>query len=136
MSAMPPVIVLRDLFDGEALEAAAASGLGEFVQLWPGVEFLPIYGIAPSGLPLKPTGPSAAFIRYAPGASVPAHRHPGFEHIIVLSGSQRDHRGTYTRGACLVSTPGSSHSVASDDGCLVLAIWTKSVEVIDEEARR
>jgi anti-sigma factor ChrR (cupin superfamily) len=83
-----------------------------------------------SGKPLQPTQPSAGFIRYAPGAAVPTHRHPGYEHIIVLSGAQSDDRGVYERGTCVMSPPGTSHGVASERGCLVLAIWNQSVEVV------
>lgn len=118
-------LVLRGLFDG-----FQPNGLGEFAPLWPGVEILPLYGMSPSGKPLAPTQPSAGFIRYAPGASVPTHRHPGYEHIIVLSGAQSDDRGVYERGTCVMSPPGTSHGVASERGCLVLAIWNQSVEVI------
>jgi len=118
-------VVLRGLFDG-----FEPNGLGEFAPLWPGVDILPIYGLSKTGTPLDPNRPSAAFIRYAPGASVPTHRHPGYEHILILSGSQADERGTYERGTCVMSPPGTTHGVASDRGCLVLAIWNQSVEVL------
>jgi len=118
-------VVLRGLFDG-----FEPSGLGEFAPLWPGVDILPIYGISKAGSPIDPSRPSAAFVRYAPGAAVPSHRHPGYEHIFVLAGAQSDERGVYERGTCVMSPPGSSHGVASDRGCLVLAIWNQSVEVL------
>jgi anti-sigma factor ChrR (cupin superfamily) len=74
---------------------------------------------------------SAALLRYAPNAAVPRHIHHGFEHILVLSGSQRDDHGTYTAGTMLVSTPGSSHAISSEEGCVVLAIWEKPVEILE-----
>jgi anti-sigma factor ChrR (cupin superfamily) len=70
-------------------------------------------------------------LRYAPNAAVPRHIHHGFEHILVLSGSQRDDHGTYTAGTMLVSTPGSSHAISSEEGCVVLAIWEKPVEILE-----
>jgi len=73
-------------------------------------------------------GPSAAFLRYQPGAKVARHRHTGFEHIFVLSGSQEDERGYYRAGALVVNPPGSAHNVASAEGCVVLVIWEKPVE--------
>ena len=73
------------------------------------------------------TGPRAAFLRYAPGARLERHRHGGYEHILVLSGSQIDDRGEYQAGTLIVHPPGSSHSITSPNGCLVLAIWEKSV---------
>ena len=37
-------------------------------------------------------------LRYQRGASVPRHKHLGFEHICVLSGSQTDHNGEHKAG--------------------------------------
>jgi anti-sigma factor ChrR (cupin superfamily) len=86
----------------------------------PGVEIHRIYGEASDG-------PSAALLRYAPGAHVPKHKHTGREHIIVLAGSQRDQRGRYAAGSCLISRSGTDHDVASDEGCVVLALWDRPV---------
>jgi anti-sigma factor ChrR (cupin superfamily) len=75
-------------------------------------------------------GPSAALLRYQPGASVPAHLHPGFEHILILEGAQEDERGRYGRGSLLIHGPGTRHRVASPEGCVALAIWVKPVEIL------
>lgn len=85
----------------------------------PGVDIHRLYG--------DTTGPSAALLRYQPGAQVPHHDHTGYEHIIVLAGSQHDERGTYPTGTVVINPPGSHHAVASSDGCLVLIIWEKPV---------
>jgi anti-sigma factor ChrR (cupin superfamily) len=74
-------------------------------------------------------GSSAALLRYQPGASVPQHGHPGFEHIFVLSGSQSDRNGIHEAGTLVINPPQTSHSVASATGCIVLAIWEKPVEL-------
>jgi hypothetical protein len=116
-------IVLRALFD----KAFCPSEYGQFVPLAEGVTILPLYGRRPNGEALPNGGPSAAFLKYAPGASVPAHHHPGYEHIFILSGSQRDERGVYPRGTCLISAPGTGHFVTSDEGCIALAIWNEPV---------
>lgn len=93
--------------------------------LRPGVEFHALYG--------RPgVGPAAALLRYVPGATVPQHHHTGYEHILVLQGSQRDGDGHYPAGTLLVSPPGSRHAVVSDDGCLVLAIWSAPIEFVAE----
>jgi anti-sigma factor ChrR (cupin superfamily) len=73
------------------------------------------------------TGASAALLRYQKGASVPAHDHTGFEHILVLSGEQSDRHGTHVAGTLAINPPGTSHSVYSESGCIVLAIWEKPV---------
>jgi predicted ChrR family anti-sigma factor len=90
----------------------------------PGVEIVRIYGGPESR---APSGPSAALLRYAPGASVPHHGHTGYEHIVVLQGSQRDERGRYPQGTCLIHGQDTGHTVASDEGCVVLAVWQAPV---------
>jgi anti-sigma factor ChrR (cupin superfamily) len=75
-------------------------------------------------------GPSTALLRYAPGAQVPVHIHHGVEHIIVLAGAQADADGSYGVGSVLIHGPGTSHSVTSEQGCIVLAIWEKPVEIL------
>ena len=122
-------IVLRGLFEHFSL-----AEYGEFVPLSPGVHILPLYGLDPQGRAPPGRHPSAAFLRYEPGAFVPHHRHRGYEHIFVIQGSQRDERGTYPRGTCVISPPGSRHRVHSDEGCLVLAIWNQPVEFQDAQA--
>ncbi|MGC1309434.1 MAG: cupin domain-containing protein [Phormidesmis sp.] len=88
----------------------------------PGVEIHRLYGDGRNG-------PSAALLKYAPGASVPAHDHTGYEHIMVLSGAQRDHRGDYAAGTLVINLPGSGHAIASDEGCIVLIIWQQPVRM-------
>lgn len=87
-----------------------------------GVEIYRLY-------PPEPDGAAAALLRYQPGATVPYHRHSGFEHILVLSGSQTDDNGTYTAGTLVVNPPGTRHTVSSPEGCIVLAIWAKPVQI-------
>jgi anti-sigma factor ChrR (cupin superfamily) len=76
------------------------------------------------------SGPSAALLRYEPGSSVPQHLHRGIEHIFVLDGWQEDEQGRYERGSLLIHGGGTSHRVASPDGCVVLAIWERPVEIL------
>jgi anti-sigma factor ChrR (cupin superfamily) len=77
--------------------------------------------------------PSVALLRYAPGASVPPHRHAGLETILVLSGAQSDERGTYGTGSLVLNPAGTTHRVWSEDGCVVLIQWTLPVEFLSEE---
>lgn len=120
-------LVLRGIFDD-----FSPSELGAFRPLRPGVDILPLYGTSDDGV--LSTGPSAALLRYEPGASIPEHRHTGYEHIVVLRGSQRDHDGHYPSGTCVISPPGTRHSVRSDEGCLVLAIWNRSVVLLEGDS--
>ena len=88
-----------------------------------GVEIYPIHG---SG-----DATAAALLRYRKGAAVPRHFHPAHEHIVVLSGSQSDERGRYGAGTVVVNLPGTRHSVVSEEGCVVLAIWERPVVIED-----
>ncbi len=85
----------------------------------PGVEIHRLWGDSGSD------GESGVLLRYAPGGVVPAHRHEAVEEIYVLSGWQRDVRGVYPAGSHVVNASGSSHTVESPEGCLVLVIWQK-----------
>ncbi|MBJ3775490.1 cupin domain-containing protein [Acuticoccus mangrovi] len=77
--------------------------------------------------------PAVALLRYAPGASVPRHRHTGMETILVLEGSQSDDSGRYGTGALVINPEGSIHRVWSEDGCVVLIQWTRPVEMLENE---
>jgi anti-sigma factor ChrR (cupin superfamily) len=99
-----------------ALAELAVSKRG-FEPFHPGVEIRPLYRTL--------NGPAAAVLRYEPGATVPSHTHDGYEHVLVLEGEQSDERGTYGAGTLTVNPPGSSHSVTSASGCVVLVIWEK-----------
>lgn len=88
----------------------------------PGVEIHRLYGDGSQG-------PAAALLKYAPGASVPLHDHQGYEHIIVLSGAQRDHQGNHGVGTLVINPPDTSHAVVSEEGCIVLIIWEKPVVI-------
>ncbi len=93
-----------------------------------GVEIYPLYG--------SHGGMSSAFLRYAPGASVPTHNHVGYEHIFVLQGEQSDEYGTYPQGSIVVNPPSSRHSVRSKEGCIVLVVWEKPVEFFLEADKK
>lgn len=111
-------IILSDLFSILAHQENYS-----WKPLQPGVEICELYrGVS--------TGPTAALVRYAPGAQVPLHLHQGVEFILVLSGSQSDESGTYPAGTIVANQPGTSHQVSSITGCIVLAIWEKPVKFI------
>jgi anti-sigma factor ChrR (cupin superfamily) len=95
----------------------------------PGIEIHRIYG-DDSG------GPSAALLRYQPGASAPEHAHPGYEHIYIVSGEQSDARGVYGAGTFVVNPPGTTHAVASPKGCVVLIVKEQPVVFTDASVRR
>lgn len=76
-------------------------------------------------------GPASALLRYAPGATVPLHRHQGFEHILILEGSQSDGATTLNKGDVAVHPPGSEHRIDSPTGCTALLIWEKAPLILE-----
>ncbi|MGE0826740.1 MAG: cupin domain-containing protein [Candidatus Binatia bacterium] len=64
-------------------------------------------------------GVVTSIVRYAPGASFPAHSHPGGEEILVLEGTFADEYGQYPAGTYLRNPPGSHHHPYSPDGCVI-----------------
>ncbi len=85
-SLINPRIELTDLF--KISENAGAIPWQPFRD---GVEIYRLYGDGVSG-------PTAALLRYKAEGIVPLHEHTGYEHILVLSGSQRDQNGTANCG--------------------------------------
>ena len=102
------------------LDPGALSQLPGYEPLRRGVDILYLYKDTESGA-------SSALLRYQPGARVPEHRHEGYEHVFVLSGEQRDERGSYPAGTFVINPPGTSHEISSPEGCLVLIIWQRPV---------
>ena len=117
-----PLIQLKDLF--QISEKASAIPWQPFRD---GVEIYRLYGDGVSG-------PTAALLRYKGEAMVPLHEHIGYEHILVLSGSQRDQNGTATAGTLTINAPGTRHRVVSEAGCIVLAIYEKPVRFCQPES--
>ena len=88
-----------------------------------GVEIHRLYG---DGI----SGPTAALLRFRKAAKVPLHEHEGYEHILILAGSQRDANGILKPGALRIHPPGTRHSATSEAGCIVLAIYEKPVRFV------
>ncbi len=75
-------------------------------------------------------GPSAALIRFRQAGTVALHEHTGYEHILVLAGSQRDCNSTAQSGTLMINPPGTRHAIVSEAGCIVLAIYEKPVRFL------
>lgn len=112
-----PRLVLTELFN-------IAARVGDFTwePFRKGIDIHRLYGGGDAAQP------AAALLRYQPGASAPRHIHVGLEHIFILSGSQRDEAGVYKEGTFIANPAGSTHSVVSDDGCIVLVLWQLPVQ--------
>ncbi|MBV8376175.1 MAG: cupin domain-containing protein [Verrucomicrobia bacterium] len=78
------------------------------------------------------TGPTAALVRYHPHGQVPMHEHMGYEHLLILTGSQQDENGIFEAGTLVINPPGTRHRVYSEAGCIVLAIYEKAVRFLEK----
>lgn len=113
------VIKLHDLFQ--------ISGWQQKLSWKPFQKGVDIYRLYGDG----ETGPTAALLRFRAGGRVPLHEHTGYEHIFVLAGSQVDENSRAETGMLIVNPPGTSHSILSENGCIVLAIYEKPVKFLD-----
>ena len=122
MSSLTPIppLVLHVLEGLDLFRAADWQSRIPWKPFHPGVEIHRLYGDGTSG-------PSTALLRFSPGGKIPHHSHTGYEHIFVLAGAQSDEHGRILAGAFRIHPPGSSHSVSSESGCIVLAIYEKPV---------
>ena len=73
----------------------------------------------------KSKGEMTCLLRWAPGTSLPFHRHPEIEQTWVLQGSFYDHDGIARAGEFVWRTSDSKHQTHSDEGCIILAIYRK-----------
>lgn len=118
MADIPDMRILLNIFT-----AGYSSNKYDWQPLRAGVDIAVLYGGGNDE-------PTAALLRYAPGAQVPLHEHRGYEHILVLRGSQSDEHGEYGAGELIISPPGTRHVVTSKQGCLALAIWQLPVHFV------
>ena len=73
----------------------------------------------------------AALLHYLPGSAVGSHLHAGYEHILILQGSQHDGDQVYEAGTLVIHKPGTRHTIYSPNGCIALGIWEKPVAFTD-----
>ena len=116
------VLALKDLF-----QIADWQHTLPWAPFKDGIDIYRLYGDGVSG-------PTAALLRFHAGAKVPLHEHTGYEHILVLAGSQVDENTKAEAGTLIVNPPKTRHSVLSETGCIVLAIYEKPVAFIDPRA--
>jgi anti-sigma factor ChrR (cupin superfamily) len=113
------VLKLNDLFQ--------VSGWQHKIPWKPFQENVEIYRLYGDG----ETGPTAALLRFRAGGRVALHEHAGYEHIFVLAGSQVDENSRAETGSLIINPPGTSHSILSENGCIVLAIYEKPVKFLE-----
>lgn len=73
----------------------------------------------------KTAGELTCLLRWAPGTTLPFHKHPEIEQSYVLEGSFSDHDGICRAGEFVWRKPGSLHETHSAEGCTILAVYRK-----------
>jgi anti-sigma factor ChrR (cupin superfamily) len=76
------------------------------------------------------TGRSAVLLRFAPGSSYGAHRHPAGEEYLVLQGSLEDGGTSYGPGTYVRHAAGSTHRPSSRDGCVLFIVLPSPIEIL------
>jgi quercetin dioxygenase-like cupin family protein len=74
-------------------------------------------------------------LKFDPGATYPAHNHPGGEEIFVLEGDIALGKDRLSAGDYLYTAPDNKHGVRSEKGCVVLVNVPEEVEIIKVENR-
>lgn len=64
--------------------------------------------------------PNAFLLKFEAGASYPNHIHPAGEEIFVVEGEVRSGKDELKKGDYMYMPPGSTHSVFSKNGCVLL----------------
>jgi quercetin dioxygenase-like cupin family protein len=75
-------------------------------------------------------------LKFAAGATYPAHNHPGGEEIFVLEGDLKLGKDHLYAGDYLYTSPHGKHAVRSEKGCIVLVSVPEEVEILKGPARR
>lgn len=69
-------------------------------------------------------------LKFAAGATYPAHNHPGGEEIFVIEGDIKLGRDHLYTGDYLYTAVNGMHAVRSENGCIVLVNVPQQVEVL------
>jgi quercetin dioxygenase-like cupin family protein len=73
----------------------------------------------------KAKGEMTCLLKWAPGATLPMHKHPEIEQSYVIEGSFSDHDGICRAGEFVWRRIGSFHETHSAEGAVILAIYRK-----------
>lgn len=105
------------------------------------VEWRPLAEAGVSGISVKVLRYDAAvrraptiLLKFEPGASYPAHDHPGGEEIFVLEGAVTVGKERLTVGDYLYTPPGGTHAVWSPGGCVLLLIVPEQVVILKKQS--
>ena len=69
-------------------------------------------------------------LKFAAGATYPAHDHPGGEEIFVIEGDLKLGKDHLYAGDYLYTPPNGKHAVRSENGCVVLVSVPEEVVIL------
>lgn len=78
------------------------------------------------------SGAITVLLRFDPGGSFPAHRHPAGEEVFVVDGEVRIGKQRLSRGDYLYTEPQGIHAVSSEAGGTILVMLPKPVEILEK----
>jgi quercetin dioxygenase-like cupin family protein len=91
-----------------------------------GVEIYRLHGDGKTGL-------TSVLLRFLKNGKVPIHEHVGCEHVLILSGQQKDQNSLARAGTLMINPNGTRHSVVGEAGCIALAIYENPVNFFDKK---
>lgn len=94
----------------------------DFAEMEPGLRNNVLIHVLFDNKENDPTGSDAALIKYLPGAFVPLHLHRGYEMVLVLQGEYIENGEVHKPGSLIIRSPGTTHSMRSNTGCIILAM--------------
>lgn len=72
-------------------------------------------------------------LKFAAGATYPAHDHPGGEEIFVIEGDLKLGNDHLYAGDYLYTSPNGKHAVRSEKGCVVLVNVPEEVVILERQ---
>jgi quercetin dioxygenase-like cupin family protein len=69
-------------------------------------------------------------LKFAAGATYPAHDHPGGEEVFVIEGDLKLGKDHLYAGDYLYTSPNGKHAVRSENGCVVLVNVPEEVVIL------
>ncbi|EPC02374.1 hypothetical protein L861_15165 [Litchfieldella anticariensis FP35 = DSM 16096] len=94
----------------------------EFEEMEPGLRNNVLIHVLFNNKNEDPVGSDAALIKYLPGAFVPLHLHRGYKMVLVLQGEYIENGEVHSPGSLIIRAPGTTHSMRSNSGCVILAM--------------
>jgi quercetin dioxygenase-like cupin family protein len=78
--------------------------------------------------------PPTFLLKFEPGATYPAHDHPGGEEVFVLEGEISFGKHYLRAGDYLYTPPNGKHAVWSKEGCVLLLSVPEEVVILTKPA--